>query len=264
MIKANGYGGRKMSGSDEKVRYCLLDTLRGITLFSMILYHGMFDLVELYGVRVSWFWRTPGYVWQQSICWTFILLSGFCWRLGRAHLKRGMLIFAGGLVITAVTFLFIPSERILFGILTFTGTAMLALIPLSGVLKRLPAWGGLAGSFCLFFLTRNVNRGYLGFESVILGKVPSVFYRGLATAALGFPGPGFFSGDYFSFLPWIFLYLCGYFLYGILMESEKAGRILCCKGGLLEWIGRHSLLIYMLHQPVLMAILTVWFDGLTF
>lgn len=242
-----------MSGAGTK-RYHLLDGLRGITLISMILYHGMFDLVELYGVSVKWFWKTPGYVWQQSICWTFILLSGFCWRLGRAPLKRGIVISLGGIVITAVTFLFMPSERILFGILTFTGAAMLSLIPFAGLLQKIPAFAGVAGSGFLFFVTRNVNQGFLGFESVILGQIPESFYRGILMTALGFPEPGFFSGDYFSFVPWIFLYLCGYFLYGILMEREAVKHVLRHHAGCLEWIGRYSLPIYMLHQPVLILI----------
>ena len=38
-----------------KERYVLLDSIRGITLLSMILYHGMFDLVEIYGLYVPWF-----------------------------------------------------------------------------------------------------------------------------------------------------------------------------------------------------------------
>lgn len=238
----------------KRERYYLLDGLRGLTLLSMIAYHGMFDLVELYGVPVDWFWKTPGYVWQQSICWTFILLSGFCWSLGSAPLRRGLTVSAGGLVITAATFLFMPSERILFGILTFTGAAMLVLIPLSRGLERIPAGPGLIGSAVLFFCTRNVNGGTWGFESIILGRVPEELYRGIAMTFLGFPEPGFFSGDYFSFVPWFFLYLCGYFLHRAVMHREPVKRLLRCRAGFLEWIGKHSLLIYMLHQPALMAI----------
>ena len=167
----------------EKERYHLLDGLRGVTLLSMILYHGMFDLVVLYGVPVRWFFRTPGYAWQQSICWTFILLSGFCWRLGRTPWKRGLVISACGLMITFVTFVFMPSERILFGILTFTGAAMLALVPVERFLRSVPQQAGLLVSVLLFLLTRNVNSGQLGFESFVLGEAPDVFYRGLLTAA---------------------------------------------------------------------------------
>lgn len=241
-----------------KERYALLDSIRGITLLSMILYHGMFDLVEIYGLKVSWFWEIPGYIWQQSICWTFILLSGFCWNLGRRHLKRGLVISTGGLLVTGVTYAFMPSEKILFGILTFTGAAMLLLIPLSKVLGRIPAWVGFAGSVLLFGLTRNVNRGIFGFASLYLGKVPEDLYQGFFMTFLGFPEPGFFSGDYFSLLPWIFLYLTGYFLYGMLMKLPQVKKVLAVQLPVpfLEAAGRHSLLLYLLHQPLLMLVFT--------
>ena len=46
----------------EGKRQYLLDGLRGLTLISMILYHGMFDLVEIYGLHIPWFVERPGYV----------------------------------------------------------------------------------------------------------------------------------------------------------------------------------------------------------
>ncbi len=236
----------------KKERFYLLDGLRGLTLLSMIAYHAMYDLVMLYHMPYVWFWTKPGYIWQQSICWTFILLSGFCWRLGKNPVKRGLIIFAGGLIITAVTSIFMPSGRILFGILTFTGTAMMVLAPVSRWLQRIPAWAGIAGSGILFFLSRNINDGYWGFESIILGKAPERLYHGMLMTFLGFSEPGFFSGDYFSFFPWIFLYLCGYFLYDVLMRWETVRKALTCRVPVLEWIGRNTLPVYMLHQPVLM------------
>lgn len=58
-------------------RCALLDELRGLDLISMMLYHGMWDLVYLFGVRAPWYGSWQGELWQQSICWVFILLSGF-------------------------------------------------------------------------------------------------------------------------------------------------------------------------------------------
>lgn len=142
--------------------------------------------------------------------------------------------------------------------LTFTGTAMLLLIPLSKVLERIPSWMGFAGSFLLFGLTRNVNRGIWGFELFYFGRVPKVLYRGLFMTFLGFPDPGFFSGDYFPLFPWIFLYLTGYFLYGMFVkfpEVKNALRI-HLPAPFLEAAGRHSLLLYLLHQPLLMLVFT--------
>ncbi|MCD8363055.1 MAG: DUF1624 domain-containing protein [Lachnospiraceae bacterium] len=241
----------------KRERLPFLDALRGLTIISMVAYHGMYDLVELYGVHAEWYWETPGYVWQQSICWTFILLSGFCWSLGSRPLRRGLLVSVCGLVVTAVTGVFMPSELIIFGILTFTGAAMLVLIPLSGLLEKIPAGWGLAASALLFFLTRNVNTGYWGFEQITLGRVPDGLYRNLITTFLGFQAPGFYSSDYFSLFPWLFLYLCGYFLYRLLGSRRSVLHLLRRRGGFLETIGRHSLPIYMLHQIVLMAVFMV-------
>ncbi len=250
----------KKGGTDVKrERFYFLDALRGVTLLSMILYHAAYDLVELYGVNISWYWDTPGYLWQQSICWTFILLSGFCWRLGSNQVKRGGLIFLCGLIVTAVTVVFLPSNRILFGILSFTGTAMLAVALLEPLLKKVPQRLGFSLCAMVFFLIRNINLGMWGFESLAFGKVPELFYHGMIMAGLGFPYQGFFSGDYFSFLPWFFLYLCGYFLHGILMEREAVRCFLKRRLPGLEWIGRHTLPIYMIHQPAILAVLELIF-----
>ena len=48
-------------------RYRLLDELRGLDLISMMLYHGMWDVVFLFGVAQKWYTGRPGFVWQQSI-----------------------------------------------------------------------------------------------------------------------------------------------------------------------------------------------------
>lgn len=240
----------------KRVRYSLLDTWRGMTLISMILYHGMFDLTSWYGNRAVWFREWPGYVWQQSICWTFILLSGFCWSLGKKPGRRGLLVFSCGWLVTAVTWVCTPDVKILFGILTFTGTAMLVMLPLKTWLDRIPPCFLLAGSAGLFFLTRNVNAGSWGFEKLVLGAVPKAWYQNLATAFLGFPSPDFYSGDYFSFIPWFFLYLTGYALYQLVKEQEWIMKRLQTKAGVLAWIGRHSLQVYLLHQPALMLVLT--------
>ena len=62
----------------EKTRLHLLDALRGFLLLNMIAYHGLWNLVYLFGVDLLWYRAAPGYLWQQWICWTFITLSGFC------------------------------------------------------------------------------------------------------------------------------------------------------------------------------------------
>ena len=244
------------SASAGKTRYALPDTLRGLTLLSMIAYHGCWDMVYIWGADWPWYRSTGAYLWQQSICWTFILLSGYSFSLGRRHWHRGWLVFACGAVVTAVTCVVMPGQEIWFGVLTLLGSCMLLGAALERPLRHVPAGAGLALSGALFFLTRNVNRGTLGFEGLRLGALPAGLYRNMATAYIGFPFSGFHSTDYFSLIPWFFLFLTGYFLYRLtgeyLAAAPNLGR---CRP--LEALGRRSLLVYMLHQPVLYGVTMV-------
>ncbi|MBQ8589960.1 MAG: DUF1624 domain-containing protein [Firmicutes bacterium] len=245
-----------------------LDHLRGATLVSMILYHGCWDLVYLLEFDWDWYRGTGSWFWQQSICWTFIILSGYCWSMGRHHWKRGCITFGAGALVTVVTVLLMPSARIICGVLTLLGSAALLMIPLDRVLKRVSWKAGLMFSFGLFILFRNVNRGWLGIglggtlPGMVLIQLPERLYRlGLVGAWIGFMPHRFFSTDYFSILPWFFLFCAGYYLRKrtelkmVEHTGQSCREILCQKLGtvsiVLEWMGRNSLFIYLIHQPVL-------------
>ena len=239
----------------QKVRRLAgLDTIRGITLLSMMLYHTCWDLVFLFGKKIPGYSGLGGYVWQQSICWTFILLAGFCWSLGSHHLKRGLIVFGSGILITFVTLLVMPESRVIFGVLTLIGSCMLLLIPMEKLLLKLRAEIGLVGSFLLFLLFRNVNTGYLGSGNWNILKLPDGFYENLFTTYLGFPQKGFFSADYFSLLPWFFLFLTGFYLYQLVQKNHMMEKLFSWGVPGFDVIGRHSLLIYLLHQPVVFGI----------
>ena len=244
----------------EKTRLHLLDTLRGFLLVNMIAYHGMWNLVYLFGVSMPWYRGSLGYLWQQFICWSFILLSGFCWAMSRNHLKRGVLVFGGGALVSLVTCILMPETRILFGVLTCIGSCMLLMIPLEKLLNKLSAVVGIILSIAFFFLLRNCPSGSLGFEKLVICKLPPWLYRNYLTAYLGFPHGGFFSSDYFPLLPWFFLFLTGYFLFRITTDKNW-NKKLFARGRvpLLNWMGRHSLLVYLLHQPVLYGLGMLYF-----
>ena len=246
-----------MSGEGKRPHYGLLDTVRGVCILSMVAYHGMYDLVDIFGLPSAWYTGLPGYIWQQSICWTFILLSGLCWQLSRRHVKRGLLLVGCGAAITLITWLVMPSQRILYGVLNLLGLSALLLIPLDKVFRKIPAWAGLLGALLLFALTKNVARGSLGFEGLVLCRLPRWLYATDLLAVVGFPSPNFWSTDYFPLLPWFFLFCAGYFLWSLLDKSPRAKALL--RPGLrpLSFLGRHSLVIYLAHQPALMAVFTV-------
>lgn len=238
----------------KRPHYDLLDTVRGLCILSMVAYHGMYDLVDIIGLGAPWYTGLPGYIWQQSICWTFILLSGMCWQLSRHHVKRGLLLVGCGAAITLVTGWVMPSQRILYGVLNLLGLSALLLIPLEKVFRKIPTWAGLAGALLLFALTRNVSRGSLGFEGLVLCPLPEWLYTTDLFAVVGFHSPSFWSTDYFPLLPWFFLFCAGYFLWSGLSKSSRAKELLQAGVRPLSFLGRHSLVIYLLHQPALMGV----------
>ena len=235
-------------------RYALLDELRGLDLVSMMLYHACWDMMFLFGIWMDWYAGMPGRLWQQTICWVFILLSGFCVQLGHRTLKRGAQVFAAGALVTVVTLVFMPEDRVVFGVLTFLGSAMLLTGVLEPLLKKIPPAAGLAVSAVLFALTYHLDERWLGFGGLRLA-LPDAWYANYFTAFFGFLPFDFYSTDYFALLPWLFLFWAGYFLHFCMgrQRMEPLHRSVCPPLG---WMGRHSLLLYLLHQPVIYGVLS--------
>lgn len=237
-----------------------VDALRGLALLNMLVYHTMYDWVYVFGHDSGWYdiWSPGCHLWQQYICWSFILLSGYSFGLARRPLKNGLLVAGCAAVLTAVTVLFMPSEAIWFGVLHLNAAAVLLTCLLRPLLDRLPAGAGLAGSALLFALTNQLPYGWLGFESLHLAAVPGWLYKA-NLFWLGLPDLSrFASADYFPVLPWVFLFWCGYFLRRLWQPrsgpAPAALRPLCT-------LGAHTLLIYMLHQPVIYGALWAGHGG---
>ncbi len=272
------------------MRYCLLDNLRGLTFASMAAFHTTWDLANMFGVDIPWFGGPIGYVWQQSILWTFVLLSGFCCGLSRRQLKRSGIVFGAGLLVTLVTAIAMPQDAVYFGVLSFLGAAMIITALAKPALERVPAWPALVICVVLFAVTRDIPFGYLGFEQLHIAKLSSELYANWLTTAFGFQFPGFASSDYVPFLPWIFLYLAGYFAFRVFPRKgdEDAASSAAAAGDgaqspavpgpaaagtsraalalpaqrpwpVIDFIGRHCLGFYLVHQVAIYAVLSAVF-----
>lgn len=233
-------------------RYHLIDTLRGLAVVQMVLYHFLFDVYVIQGLDPTWISIPLVHLWQQEICRTFLILSGISFHLGRHHWRNGLLLTGCGLLVMGVTLVATPQVAVRFGVLSLLGAALLLAALLRPVLEKIPAVPGAVASLLLFCLTESLQQGVIRLGGVVLAQVPQVLYqRGLMTC-LGFPGPGFTSSDYFPIFPWFFLYLTGYFAGRLLLRRPPAWLAWSLLG--LDWVGRHSLLIYLLHQPVAYAL----------
>ena len=244
---------------ETKTRLEAVDSLRGLAILSMILYHGMWDLVFLFGMKIGWYQGLPGMLWQQSICWTFIVLAGFSWQLSRSPWKRGLMTLGSGAAVSLVTMAVMPGQEIRFGILTLLGSCMLLWIPLHRLLKKCPPGWGAGSCMVLFLLTWAGKR--LRYARAATAWIPEELKSDLALAYLGFPQPGFRSADYFPLIPWIFLFGAGYFACSLLKNRGLLEKWL--SGGRIPGVstlGKHSLLVYLLHQPLLygLSFLILW------
>ncbi|MBN1941629.1 MAG: DUF1624 domain-containing protein [Candidatus Diapherotrites archaeon] len=239
-------------------RYWEIDALRGIAILLMIFYHALFDIrlfteVALPSGDFIWFW------FPRFIASVFMLLVGISLALSFSRIKdrgknevrakfltRGAKIIAYGLIISLLTFLSFPQEFIFFGTLHFIGISIMLAIPFLG------------------FKWKNV---FFGAIVLLSGMLLNAFYLGFPLFVLGgkFP-PGIYTFDFFPFLNWFWLILFGIFLGNALYPLGKRrfavrelGQKFLVKQ--FSWLGRHSLLIYFLHQPILIAIILAFTLG---
>ncbi|MFI3174431.1 MAG: heparan-alpha-glucosaminide N-acetyltransferase domain-containing protein [Bacillota bacterium] len=241
----------------KNMRYPFLDTYRGVVMVLMILFHLWWDMVYLFDYSLPFFRPPFSHILQRFICISFIGLSGFCFQFMKQPQKRGGLIFLCGWILTVGSFIFVPEFPNIFGVLTFIGSAIFLTIPLHHLLKNCKKRSSQMGfllSFCMFLLLYNVNRG----EIMGIPLPSSLYEKGYFFTYLGFLDYRFTSSDYFSILPWIFIFWMGYFLHHLFLDAiVKYEKLMAIDVPFLSLLGRHSLSIYMVHQPILYAFLSL-------
>ena len=241
-------------------RYLLIDAMRGFAITNMVIFHFLYDVYMIYGKDTSWYALPYIHVWQQAICWTFILIAGLVWHLGGTNnFRRGIFFNICGLAISLITWVIIPAEAIRFGILNFMGCAVLLTIPLHNIIHKIPSIVGIIVNFTAFILFKNIQRGYLGIGEVKLWTLPTTLYNIKILTPFGFPYPGFRSSDYFPIFPWIFLFFTGYFFYFIFEKHDLWKHIAYAKIPILSKFGGKTIWIYLAHQPICMLVCAVLF-----
>lgn len=227
-----------------KKRIGELDALRGICILGMIYVHYVYDLIYLAGKTY------PGSPLLKLMGGyghlLFLLISGISATFSTSGIRRGLQVFSAGLLVSWCTLfadliLGLQGVRIWFGILHLLGISMLCY----AFLKKMPVWGLTltAGTVILLggiFSQLRVSASYL-------------FFLGLCREGMDV------GSDFFPVFPNL-----GWFLLGAVLGRTLYSR----KQSLLPWIswenypqrflclcGRHSLLIYLLHQPVLLLFL---------
>ena len=210
-----------------KDRIIEIDLLRTIAITLMIIYHTAFDLWYFYQWDID-LGSTAWTAFRITTASLFLLISGISSRFSKHPFKRALVVLACAMLITGVTYVNDPSTFIYFGILHCIGIGMLLLIPL----KRLKEMNILLGIILLFFPLFSFH-----FPLSTLHFVRATL-------------------DYYPLIPWFGIMLIGsglgHYLY-IRNTLHLPGAI----PNILTWIGKHALIIYMIHQPILLVLLAL-------
>lgn len=247
--------------SSPSRRIHFFDEWRGLAILLMVFYHGAYDVVEIFGVDWPLFRSFGLHVLQEGIAGSFIFISGVACRFSCNNRKRGLIAFGFGMVLTAVTMVVIPQQRILFGILHLLGVCMLIFSFARPMLDKLhPAVGFVLMLFCYAF-TMYLPKGVLGFPPIAVRLPQSIYELGFLFP-LGFSSPQFFSSDYFPILPWLFFFLTGSYFGVFAKDGNLPAYFYRQHSEFLSKVGRYTLWIYLFHQPVLYGILLLVFHML--
>lgn len=221
-------------------RYIELDALRSIAILGMIIYHTAYDLQMFYGWNIDVFsgsWK----IIQLATASLFLLLVGVTSSFTNRHpLQRFLRIGAAALLVSIVTFAIDPETYVRFGILHLIAISAL-LVP---VLVLIPA-------------RRRVWLIVPGILLLLLGpSIPSLPPSSYLLLPLGVRPEGFISVDYFPLIPWFGVILIGY---GIASHCMKWMHYAADRrsASLISWPGKHSLLLYLIHQPMIIGVLWI-------
>ena len=245
---------QKKSAPPACRRIHLMDELRGFAVVCMVFYHAFYTLSFLLG----WQWCKdllnfflPAEPWFAGL---FIFLSGIASNLSRSNLKRGLKLLAVALVVSAVTILVVPSEPIYFGILHLLSISMILVGLTKKWLDKIPVWIGLAVCAAGILFTMYLYRGFLGFGSIPLIHLPRSWYTTDWLMPLGIYSSSFFSSDYFPIFPWLFVFLGGTLFGRFASQGKFPAFSYRSRIPPLAFLGRHALVVYVLHQPVIYGI----------
>lgn len=257
-----------MGADNGTRRIAVLDELRGWMILLMVVHH---------------FGYTMGYLfdkaWGRALfqgfgilhpigAGLFIVICGFCCRLSHSNLRRGLLLAGVAAATSLALYVFMPSAMIWYGILHMLATCILLYAGLARLLKHVPLWLGVTACALLFALTWHVpagvvqpfaaSGGFFGIRGLWEVAVPVSWQAQRWLYPLGI-GIGE-SADYFPLLPWAFLFFGGTFLGRL---APRAPDFLCRSYvPPIAFIGRHTLWVYLLHQPIIYAVAYVVCVGL--
>lgn len=237
-------------------RVHMLDMLRGFAIIFVMFYHLLYDLVFIGGMKIPFFFSDGMEIIHRIFLAILFSVSGVCAGFSKNVLKRGTVLFLMGECLTLITAAFMPDNLIVFGVLSCFGMIMLIYGVTEPWLKKLPQ----VAVFVVSALLAAVFYDFAGTEALLFGSIKLNIPDNLNYLyPIGITSADFYSSDYFPLVPYIFIFLSG----TSLSEYAKDGKLpkACYKAKLpvINFCGRHSLWLYVIHQPIFMLLTYIIF-----
>lgn len=245
---------RKAPGFLASSRLWEVDTLRGYAIIEMMIYHFIWDL-NYFGLFRANLLGDPWQWFARSIATLFLFVMGISMTLSfqrerertgseslfAKYFRRGAKIFGLGLIVTAGTYFFIGQGFVIFGVLHLLGLSIILAYPF----LHLSRWVSLITGLLV------IGAGI--YVDTLVVTWPWLIWLGVQQA-------GVYMVDYYPVLPWFGVALIGIFA-GFTFYPQgvrsfalpELSDLLPVRG--LRFLGQHSLLIYVVHQPILIGLL---------
>ncbi|MFA6523621.1 MAG: heparan-alpha-glucosaminide N-acetyltransferase [Candidatus Peribacteraceae bacterium] len=238
-------------------RHAEIDIARTAAIVLMTVYHTAFDLYAFYDFSIDplsddWFLleRITANLFLLLVGVSFAVSSGRRQARGetwmmifRNSFRKSLLVLAGAMLVSLATYFMVGPLYVRFGILHLIAVAIF-LLP---ILLPLREWNALL-AVPIFFLGRIVQMRTVTTSLLLpFGLVPAEFV----------------SVDYFPLFPWLSAILLG-FAMGNLLYNRRMLRWHLPNTNITRFLGfpgRHSLVIYLVHQPIVYAVLWSMFHA---
>ena len=235
-----------MSDAGRRTRIWEIDFLRGLAIVLMVGYHLLYDLGEFRGVERFLGFSTD----LSSAAYTraqlffaalFVVLSGISSTLSRNNTRRGLRLLLVSLAVTAVTYVFDPASAVWFGILQLLAVS---------IFVYGAAFAGAGATVCAA-----AGAAVVGLGAALPALTKTIAVRTDWLLPLGIHRPSFTSFDYFPLVPWLGVFLIGAALGKSVYAAGESLLPWALPETLVNAAGRRSLLIYLVHQPLIMGVL---------
>jgi len=236
--------------------YPEIDILRGLAVVAMIIFHAAFQLRFIFNRTITtsdWFWVGSPFM----ISGTFLTVAGISLYIGvqkgkyneiTQRLKRSGLIFGLGMCLTLITWMANMGAYVYFGILHCIGLATF----ISYYTISWPKYINLLAGLVAIGIGMYGKFAYLSCKCIALFWLHSCFSSGLGNQV-----------DYYPLIPSIGFVFIGIFLGKVLYPAGQRAFYFTIPPVILKlitpicFLGRHALLIYCIHTPIVLVIIFI-------